>query len=199
MLDEIQSSTSAVISGTGQEVGADAPPDTGTEDGRCYVPKSRTGTWQPNPGDMIPYVTAGCSTVPTQPRTLQKNIQDAKDAKWLMPWSMGDFYMNVRNHGPQDYKQNKQLRDVPSADGHPFTDKSPFEDFGNFNHGATAAAQGIPMSVALRAAGYAGQKAQGASTADATKTAMGSAPYGDDPDDQAQIINGYNFVSRKCY
>lgn len=153
-----------------------------------------------NPGDMIPYVSSGCSSVPTEfePGTLQANIQHAQEMKWLMPWSMVDFYQNVRNHGSQDYKQNKQLLDIP-INGRPFVDKSPFEDFGNFNYGATAAAQGIPLAVALRAAGYAGQKAQGASTADAAGTAMGPAPYGDDPADQVQITNGYNFVIRKCY
>ncbi len=51
----------------------------------------------------------------------------------------------------------------------------------------------------LRAAGYAGQKAQGASAANAAKTAMGPAPYGDDPADQIQIKNGYNFYTRKCF
>ena len=185
--------------GTWEEV--PGPATTITVNGDTGDSSISAETWQPNPGDMIPYVSAGCSTVPTQsdPGALQNNIKHAQSMKWLMPGSMADFYNDVRNKGPQDYKQNKQLRDVPNAAGHPFTDKSPFEDFGNFNYGATAAAQGIPMSVALRAAGYAGQKAQGASTADAAKTAMGLAPYDDDPDDQIQIINSYNFYTRKCY
>ena len=76
---------------------------------------------------------------------------------------------------------------------------SPYEDFGNFNYGATAAALGIPESVALRAAGYAGQKARGHSTLDSIKTALGRAPFGDDPADQIQIGLGFDYYLKGCH
>jgi RHS repeat-associated protein len=179
--------------GTWEEV--PGPETTVTVNGDTGDSSITVETWQPNPGEMIPYVSAGCSAVPTQSTqgSLQQNIKNAEAMKPAMPWSMSYFYSNVKNGGPQDYKQNKQMADVADAGTAPFMVKSPFEDFGNFNYGATAAAQGIPLSVALRAAGYAGQKAQGASAASAAKTAMGPAPYGDDPADQIQIQNGYNF------
>jgi RHS repeat-associated protein len=74
-------------------------------------------TWQPNPGDVIPYVSTGCSAVPTQTAqgSLQQNIKNAQAMKPAMPWSMSNFYSNVRNGGPQDYKQNKQMADVVAA------------------------------------------------------------------------------------
>ena len=76
---------------------------------------------------------------------------------------------------------------------------SPYEDFGNFNYGFVAAANHIPLGVALRGAGWAQQKSAGASNAQAIKTAVGPAPYGDDPLDQVQITNDYNLYARGCY
>jgi len=110
-----------------------------------------------------------------------------------------NFYNQVKGHGPQDFKQVKQMNDIPDALDRPMAVQSPYEDYGNFNYGVVAATSGVPFTVALRGAGYAGQKAQGASTASAMKTAMGPAPYGDDPADQIQITNGYNLVTRGCY
>jgi len=39
--------------------------------------------------------------------------------------------------------------------------QSPYEKFGNFNFGLTAAQQWIPRQIALRGAGWAGQKPLG--------------------------------------
>ena len=100
----------------------------------------------------------------------------------------------MRNHGPWDYKQAKTLNDFGQI-----IRQSPFEDFGNFNYGETAASLGLPLSVALRGAGYGGTKAATGSTWDAIKTALGRSPYGDDPNDQAMIINGYNFSKQGCH
>jgi hypothetical protein len=93
---------------------------------------------------------------------VDRNIAEEKSNAPLLPNLLSaplvleDYYQKVRNHGPWDYKQNRTLNDFGSLDV-----ASPYEDFGNFNYGATAGALGIPENVALRAAGYAGQKARG--------------------------------------
>jgi len=146
-----------------------------------------------NPGEMIPSVVPhGCPGVPQHlpSMNLNQNVQKT---------NLLNFYNQVKGHGPQDFKQVKQMNDIPDALDRPMAVQSPYEDYGNFNYGVVAATSGVPFTVALRGAGYAGQKAQGASTASAMKTAMGPAPYGDDPADQIQITNGYNLVTRGCY
>lgn len=102
------------------------------------------------------------------------------------------FKKTVGNKMPWDYKQQ----------GWTLTDNftlgpSPFMDFGNFNYGATGAARGFPLDLLLRAAGYAQEKA-GTSTPDWHKWYQGP-PYGDNPDDQAQIIAGYRYYQYGCY
>jgi hypothetical protein len=79
-----------------------------------------------------------------------------------------------------DYKQDK------SGD---------YQAFGNFNYGAAGSAMGIPDQVLVRAAGWAQQRA-GTSSA-AWNTWSGAAPYGDDPDDQAQIKAGIKYA-KEC-
>jgi hypothetical protein len=74
---------------------------------------------------------------------------------------------------------------------------SPYQSFGNFNYGATGAAAGIQLQVLLRAAGWAQERAQ---TGDPKFGHWyGSPPYGDDPDDQADIIRGFNYYKAGCY
>ena len=75
----------------------------------------------------------------------------------------------------------------------------PYEDFGNFNYGATAAALGVPENVALRMAGFAGQRAQRHSRWDSARTALGPAPFGDDITDQIQIKLGYDYYNNGCH
>ncbi len=163
---------------------------TATSDGSDTV---NIDTHQANPGEMIPGVTPnGCPGVPQHLPYMNLNTNVQKT-------NLLNFYDQVKGKGPQDFKQTKQLNDVPDAQGRPMAVQSPYENYGNFNYGVVAATSGVPFAVALRAAGYAGQKAQGASTASAAKTAMGPAPYGDDPADQIQITNGYNLVTRGCY
>jgi len=144
----------------------------------------------------------GCPDVPFHPggADIDKNIAEEESNAPLLPNIFGaplvleDFYQKVRNHGPWDYKQNRTLNDFGSLDI-----ASPFEDFGNFNFGATAAALGIPENVALRGAGYAGQRAVGNSALDSLETALGRAPFGDDPADQIQIKLGYDYYRNGCH
>ena len=93
------------------------------------------------------------------------------DRSWNLPW----FYNQVRNRGPWDYKQRGRK----------------YEDFGNFNFGATASAFGLPNQVSQRGAGWANRQA------DPGRTGLGSPwgrfPYGDDPYDQQQIIKGQEY------
>lgn len=103
-------------------------------------------------------------------------INQASNLMNSMPW----FYNQVRSRGPWDYKRSG----------------SQYENFGNFNYGATGAAMGIPESALLRGAGWA------STHADSSRSAFwgnwwGSAPYGDDPADQAQIKAGIDYYKAK--
>ena len=69
-----------------------------------------------------------------------------------------------------------------------------YDDFGNFNFGATGCAAGIPLNVLLRGAGWAKSR-------DLHPDPFGNPfwkyPYGNQPDKQRQIIKGYQFC-RQC-
>jgi RHS repeat-associated protein len=91
---------------------------------------------------------------------IDANIEKAKGM------SANEFYEAVRNGGEWDYKQQG----------------SKHQDFGNFNYGATGKAVGFPDFVLERAAGWAQEQA-GTSKPEWGHW-YGSAPYGDDPDDQ---------------
>jgi hypothetical protein len=107
--------------------------------------------------------------------SVDKNMSEAA-AHWNPTW----FYGQVRNKGPWDYKQRG----------------STYQDFGNFNYGATGAAMGFPDQVLDRMAGLA-QKQAGTSKPDWSGP-LGKAPYGDDPDDQLQINRGIEYARCKC-
>ena len=137
----------------------------------------------------------GCLAVPEYPPgvDLKLNIARAHKSMWLILAAprLFWFYMQVRNRGPWDYKQIKTLNDFGALS------PSPFEQFGNFNYGATGAAAGLPLQVLLRGAGWAQQRAR---TSDPRWGRWyGSAPYGDDPRDQEQITAGYNYYENRCY
>src|SRR5262249_24115552 len=83
--------------------------------------------------------------------------------------------------------------------------RSPFEDFGNFNYGATAAGLGLPEWMALWGAGWASLQADprraqmGLGTPyPSLRHPFGVPPYGDDPDDQIQIKVGYQYYRNHC-
>jgi RHS repeat-associated protein len=119
-----------------------------------------------------------CSAVPPSPpgTSVDKNISTAAHI------GVVDFYNMVRNHGPWDYKQQG----------------SQYQNFGNFNYGATAASQGsFPTTVIDRMAGWAQQRA-GTSKPE-WGGPLGSAPYGDDPADQQMVNAGIQYYWHGCH
>ena len=119
-----------------------------------------------------------CGKVPPAPPgvNIDANMKQA-NKNWNPKW----FYDQVRGKGPWDYKQRGSI----------------YEDFGNFNFGATGSAFGFPSSVLKRGAGWANQ------IADPTRKGLGSPygsyPYGDDPQDQNQISNGIDYCECTGY
>lgn len=89
------------------------------------------------------------------------------------------FYLQVRGHGPWDYKNQCGRQ---------------YANFGNFNYGATGHAAGIADSVLLRGAGWAQSRA-GTSRPEYGDW-YGASPYGDDPDDQYWIRAGIEYAKR---
>jgi RHS repeat-associated protein len=100
------------------------------------------------------------------------------------------FYDQVRNKGPWDYKQ---------AGGQ-------FENFGNFNYGATGAAFGFSEDTLLRMAGWA--SVQGGTSSpqfgvapnllQAYRGVGGVPPFGDHPVDQYWIRQGIQYYKQKA-
>jgi hypothetical protein len=119
-----------------------------------------------------------CGKVPPAPpgADINKNMEEA-DKKWNPTW----FYNQVKLNGPWDYKQQGRK----------------YDDFGNFNFGATGFAFGFPADILYRGAGWENQKA------DPTRKGLGSPwggyPYGDDPKDQNQISNGIDYCECMGY
>ena len=99
------------------------------------------------------------------------------------------FRNMVRNKGPWDYKQQGSV----------------YQDFGNFNYGATGRSLGFYRQTLLQEAGRA-QQAAGTSRpgwghppSSRWDIYGGQPPYGDDPDDQEQINNGADFCQCMGY
>lgn len=151
-----------------------------------------------------------CPPVPTHPdnANLDENIASAAQhpvSTWnpISNVSNGFWFKNqVKNRAPWDYKQ------IDKVNGQP----SPYEDFGNFNYGATAAAAGFSPVTTLRLAGWGAERAgtsypdQGSS---GVLTLPGQVPlplpgggwgaFGDDPKDQLQIMLGYLYQISGCH
>ena len=90
------------------------------------------------------------------------------------------WFLLVKNKGHWDYKQQDSI----------------YEDFGNFNYGATGTAMGIPPDILLRGAGWASIKAD-PNRRRIYGTPFGDKPYGDDPRDAFWIIQGINYANKK--
>ncbi|WP_256662547.1 MULTISPECIES: polymorphic toxin type 44 domain-containing protein [unclassified Pseudomonas] len=119
---------------------------------------------------------------------LTENMKEAKklrDASKLIVGGdavlLGIFYTKVRNKGEWDYKQRGRE----------------FEEFGNFNYGATGTAAGLPEHVLLRAAGAA-QSIAGTSKEEFGKW-WADSPYGDDSIDQIWIRAGIRHAKTKDF
>jgi uncharacterized protein RhaS with RHS repeats len=116
----------------------------------------------------------GLCKVPESPPGVDIDYNIAK-AKIIGSGGILWFYNSVKTGGDWDYKQ----LDIK------------YEDFGNFNYGATGAALGFSEQTLLRGAGWAHQRANNPDELNIKW--MGAAPYGDDPKDQAQIKAGINY------
>jgi len=135
----------------------------------------------------VPFAPAGAN--------LAANIRTVQHQWWLgsLQLRLVAFYLHVHNHGPWDYKQITLLSDFGELER-----PSPYEDFGNFNYGATGAAAGIPLWLVQRAAGLASLRAE-SSRAARLGHPWGAFPYGDEVRDQAEIIEGYYYYKGGCY
>jgi hypothetical protein len=90
------------------------------------------------------------------------------------------FYQAVRNKSRWDYKRrNPEL----------------YQDFGNFNFGATGYAAGLGP-ILLPGAGWAQSRAR--TSKPEWGNWYGKAPYGDDPADQAMIRAGMQYARCGC-
>jgi RHS repeat-associated protein len=137
------------------------------------------------PADYVgPLQPGDCySQVPTAPPGVDIN-QNIKEAA-LHPQDPFWFRDQVKNHGPWDFKQQGRQ----------------FQNFGNFNYGATGAALGLTDITLLREAGRAQQEAGTSSTSwgdpgSRWSPSGGTPPYGDDPVDQEWIRRGIQYYNR---
>lgn len=138
-----------------------------------------------------------CPPVPQHPpdADIDANMEEAKKhvaSKWNPVKPAFDlksvlwFRDQVKNKGPWDYKQKG----------------ASYQDFGNFNYGATGLALGLDERTLLREAGR-GQQAAGTSRPEWGSPGNrlnpwgGTAPFGDDPADQQQIKKGFEYYKAK--
>jgi RHS repeat-associated protein len=149
------------------------------------------------PPTVINVTATPCPPVPQSPpgAKVDRNIRISQLMRVVTytdpALSLYVFKKTVGNQMPWDYKQQGWTMTDTGQLG-----PSPFQDFGNFNFGATGAAWGIPLDVLLRAAGYA-QVQAGTSTPEWGHWYQGP-PHGDDPNDQAQIIAGFQYYQDGC-
>lgn len=75
-----------------------------------------------------------------------------------------------------------------------------YEEFGNFNYGATGRALGFPREVLLRAAGFV-QVLESLRTGrrHGPGSPLGDPPYGDFPEDQGPILRGSEYYDRNFW
>jgi len=116
-------------------------------------------------------------------------VEHQLDLRW--------FYLQVRNGGRFDYKQEGKAFLDPRASGERKV-INPFEDASNFNFGAVGRAAGIPAPILRRGAGLAQwvsgtSKPEWGGGAGFFPWAFGR-PYGDDPIDQDFIDAGIAYA-----
>lgn len=111
---------------------------------------------------------------------IQREVEDHPAPEWTYVPAFDVLYENVRNKGPMDFKQQG----------------SEYEDFGNFNFGVVGRSAGISEAILKRGAGWAQHRAGTNKEKDGHY--LGGAPYGDDPEDQAQIDAGIRYHDLGC-
>ncbi|MDP3599334.1 MAG: polymorphic toxin type 44 domain-containing protein [Nitrospirota bacterium] len=121
--------------------------------------------------------TCNCPNVPPGPSgaSCPANIGQAQQS-YNPFW----FYKQVDDIGPWDYKRQGIQ----------------YENFGNFNYGASGSAFGFPDQILYRMAGWAHQRK---GSMPGLGVWYGSYPYGDDPKDQQWIQRGIQYYRCKCY
>ena len=135
------------------------------------------GPLPPNGYYTSEMTTTKCGRVPPSPKTADIDINMLQaDFSWDPFW----FKMQVDDKGPWDYK-----RQDPK-----------YEDFGNFNYGATGRAMGFPEQVLKRQAGRVSQRVPGRGH---LGSPWGLPPYGDYPEDQELIQKGVDYCECMGY
>jgi RHS repeat-associated protein len=146
------------------------------------------GSVPPAQPPAVPPTNPGIEQPPLPPVgppgvSIDQNMEDAQNG------AIGDppanplwFRDKVKNKGPWDYKQQG----------------SQYEDFGNYNYGATGCAFGFPLGILLQEAGRAQTEAgtsrpEWGSPGTRGCPSTGTGSYGDDPEDQEQIKRGYRY------
>jgi RHS repeat-associated protein len=141
----------------------------------------------------LPQINTACPPVPVHPAgaDINKNMALAKNEGIFNPLAPLWFRNQVDYGKPWDYK----------------TQGSQYEDFGNFNYGATGTAAYAPAFTLRRAAGRAqrGHPASPQFGGDPGSLPSiflnpfgGTAPYGDDPNDQSQMNLGIQYARMGC-
>jgi len=141
-----------------------------------------------NIAKLIEKLTGGpkfpCPPIPkhSQSMDVNANIAKAEEHRDYVGTGAGSlwFYNQVKNGGPWDYKLQPP--------------KGAYDDFGNFNYGATGTAVGFSPGTLLRAAGA--KKWWESSGAPYGKP-WGDYPYGNQTDKQEWIQDGINYYNEK--
>jgi hypothetical protein len=128
------------------------------------------------------HAACSCPQPPKMPESANSCPKDSeldKNIKEAGPMGLIPFYQAVQNKGRWDYKQRG----------------SAYQDFGNFNFGATGYAAGFGP-ILLPGAGWAQSRA--GTSKPQWGNWYGKAPYGDDPADQAMILAGMQYARCGC-
>jgi RHS repeat-associated protein len=120
-----------------------------------------------------------CNDLPAHPQDANviQNMWQAQDNGYRW-W----YRMVTNGNGPWDYKYYHH------------ENHHEYDDFGNFNYGATGCALGIPLNILLRGAGWAKSRLL---VSDPYGNPLWRYPYGNQPDKQEQVIKGYEYC-KKC-
>jgi hypothetical protein len=151
-------------------------------------PRGRGGgfMYRQSPPDQRPPPDPATMVVP--PRAdVDMNIREAETHRLNLPW----FYRKVHGTGPWDYKHGAPREPAGNAESPP----NPYEDFGNYNYGATGAALGLSPELLFRAAGDQQYFGQNYDPRDGKP--WGPPPYGDNPRDARNIQLGIEYYQRQ--